>query len=279
MFGGRSTNPEEDTMLAMNRFLAMCVALLAALAASAAFAQAPAKSRLHLIQEKGVLRVGTTGDFNPMSILDTTTKTYKGFDIEAMEQLGKDLGVKIEWVPTEWATLVSGITSGHYDIFSGASLNMARAKVVAFSDPYFEAGTVPLVQRASLPKIKGWADINQKGVNIAVLMGTVFEEQAKAHFPNASVKSVQKPANGYQEVLAGRAEVTITSNVEASTLMQTYPNLVMIGTPTEMRNKRPFAYPVPQGDAAWLTYVNNWVALKKSEGFFQALEAKWMPRK
>ncbi len=259
--------------------LVRALTLLAALClATSVLAQAP-KSRLHTVLEKGVLRVGTTGDFNPMSILDPATKTYKGFDIEAMEQLAKDLGVKVEWVSTEWATLVQGIQAGHYDIFSGASLNMARAKVVAFSEPYFEAGTVPLIQRSTLPKIKGWTDLNQKGVNVAVLMGTVFEEQAKQHFPNATVKSIQKPANGYQEVLAGRADATITSNVEAATLMQTYPNLTMIGSAAEMRNKRPFAYPMPQGDTAWITYVNNWVALKRSEGFFQALEAKWMPRK
>ncbi|MFM9887991.1 MAG: substrate-binding periplasmic protein [Burkholderiales bacterium] len=262
-----------------HRLLATLAGIAIAFAASTAIAQAPAKSRLHTILEKGVVRVGTTGDFNPMSIRDTTTSTYKGFDIEAMEQLAKDMGVKVEWVPAEWATLTAGLTSGHYDIFSGASLNMARAKVVAFSDPYFEAGTVPLAQRKDLAKLKSWTDINQKGVNVAVLMGTVFEEQAKQHFPNATVKSIAKPANGYQEVLAGRAEVTITSNVEAATLMQTYPNLGLIGSTSEMRNKRPFAYPLPQGDAAWVTYVNNWIALKKSEGFFVALENKWMPRK
>jgi cyclohexadienyl dehydratase len=262
-----------------SQLIAASITLIAAFVAGTAFAQAGGKSRLHTILEKGVLRVGTTGDFNPMSIRDTASNRYKGFDIEAMEQLAKDLGVKIEWVPTEWATLVAGITAGHYDIFSGASLNMARAKVVAFSDPYFEAGTVPLVQRTNAAKFNSWSDINQKGVNVAVLMGTVFEEQAKQHFPNATIKSIQKPANSYQEVLAGRAEVTITSNVEATTLMQTHPSLTLVGSTTEMRNKRPFAYPLPQGDTAWLTYVNNWVALKKSEGFFQALEAKWMPRK
>jgi hypothetical protein len=26
----------------------------------------------------------------------------------------------------------------------------------------------------------------------------------------------------------------------------------------------------------WLTFVNNWVALKKSEGFFNQLESKWL---
>jgi len=261
------------------RHLAAATAAMAlAFTAGTALAQA-GKSRLQTILEKGVLRVGTTGDFNPMSLRDTANNSYKGFDIEAMAQLAKDMGVKVEWVPAEWATLTAGITSNHFDIFSGASLSMARAKVVAFSDPYFEAGTVPLVQRKDLPRFKGWSDLNQKGVNVAVLMGTVFEDQAKAHFPSATVKSIQKPANGYQEVLAGRAEATITSNVEASTLIQTHPTLAVVGTNSDMRNKRPFAYPMPQGDPTWVTYVNNWIALKKSEGFFEALEAKWMPRK
>jgi len=109
---------------------------------------APAKSRLQTVMELGTLRVGTTGDFNPMSMRDAATNSYRGFDVEAMEQLAKDMGVKVEWVPAEWATLVAGITSNRYDIFSGASLSIARAKTVAFSDPYIEAGTVPVIRKA-----------------------------------------------------------------------------------------------------------------------------------
>jgi cyclohexadienyl dehydratase len=115
-------------------------------------------------------------------------------------------------------------------------------------------------------------------VNVAVLLGTVFEEQAKVHFPNATVRSVEKPATGYQEVLANRAQVTLTSNIEAASLVKNYPNLTVVGTRTDMRNKRPFAYPVPQGDATWVIFLNNWIALKKSEGFFDALEAKHFGR-
>ncbi len=242
--------------------------------------QAQTKSRLQSVLERGSIRVGTTGDFNPMSVRDTGSNAYKGFDIEAMEQLAKDMGVKVEWVPTEWATLVAGLTSDRYDIFAGgSSLNMARAKTVAFTDPYLEAGTVPLVLKANAAKFKSWTEVNKKGVTVAVLLGTVFEEQAKSHFPQATVKSVEKPANGYQEVLAGRALVTVTSNIEAATLMQTYPTLTTVGTSADMRNKRPFAYPVPQGDATWVIFLNNWIALKKSEGYFQALETKWLGRK
>jgi len=261
----------------------MKIAPLAAVALAAGLLVQPAaaqtKSRLQTILERGTLRVGTTGDFNPMSIRDPQTNSYKGFDIDAMEQLAKDTGVKVEWVPTEWATLVAGISADRYDIFAGgSSLNMARAKTVAFTDPYFAAGTVPLVLKSNAAKFKTWADVNRKGTTVAVLLGTVFEEQAKAHFPNATVKSIEKPGNGYTEVLAGRAQVTITSNVEAAGLMQAHNQLTQVGASADMRNRRPFAYPVAQGDVVWLTYLNNWLALKKAEGYFDALEQKWMPR-
>jgi cyclohexadienyl dehydratase len=259
----------------MKFFRSLAVALTALGVALSGSALAQGKSRLQQILERGTLRVGTTGDFNPMSIRDPATNSYKGFDIDAMEQLAKDLGVKIEWVPAEWATLVAGITSDRYDIFSGASLSMARARTVAFSAPYLEAGTVPLVLRSNAARVKSWGDLNQRGTTVAVLMGTVFEEQARAHFPQAAVKGIEKPATGYQEVLAGRATATITSNIEASTLAKTYPNLAIVAG-AELRTKRPFAFPLPQNDHVWINYVNNWVALKQSEGFFESLEAKWL---
>src|SRR5262249_38915583 len=58
-----------------------------------AYAQAPAgaagKSHLQRILETGTLRVGTTGDFRPMSFRDTATNDYAGYDIEAAKELAK----------------------------------------------------------------------------------------------------------------------------------------------------------------------------------------------
>ena len=259
-----------------NLFLGLVIAVTALLPIQS---MAQTKSKLTQILERGTLRVGTTGDFNPMSIKDTATNTLTGFDIEAMTQLATDMGVKIEFVSAEWATLVNGIVSDRFDIFSGASLSMARAKTVAFSAPYLFAGTVPMSSKKGPGKFANWESINNPNVTVAVLLGTVFEQQARAHFPKAKIRAVEKPATGYQEVLAGRAQVTITSNVEAATLMKTYPDLQIVGNSSEMRNKRPFAYPMPQGDEVWLTFVNNWISLKEAEGFFGTLEAKWLSAK
>jgi cyclohexadienyl dehydratase len=243
-------------------------------------ALAQTKSKLTQILERGTLRVGTTGDFNPMSFKDTSTNSLVGYDIDAMNQLATDMGVKVEFVTTEWATLVNGIVSDRYDVFAGgSSLNMARAKTVAFTSPYIYAGTVPLINKKDAKKFPTWESINNSNVNVAVLMGTVFEQQAKSVFPKAKVRSVEKPATGYQEVLANRAQVTITSNVEAATLIKNYPDLQVVGSSADMKNKRPFAYPVVQGDAVWLTFLNNWIALKEAEGYFTTLETKWLSSK
>ena len=250
-------------------------ALLAGVRPTPASAQTTG-SRLARILESGTIRVGTTGDFNPMSFRDSATNSYAGYDIEAMTQLAADLGVNIEWVVAEWATITAGIGANRYDIFSGASVNVARARVAAFSLPYTEAGTVPLSLAAKAEDFGTWDAINQSGVRVAVSMGTVFEEQARAHFPNATIQAVQSPATGFQEVMAGRADVTITSNVEGGTLVSRFPDLRILVPGSEMRNRRPFAYVVAQDDHIWLNFVNTWVTLKRTEGFFADLDRKWL---
>jgi cyclohexadienyl dehydratase len=81
---------------------------------------ANAESRLQKIQEYGKLRVGTTGDWNPMSMKDPSNNSYVGFDIDVVTQLAADMGVELELVPTDWKSIVAGITSDKYDISTSA---------------------------------------------------------------------------------------------------------------------------------------------------------------
>ena len=85
------------------------------------------ESKLQKILNAGELKVGTTGDFNPMTVKDPATNTYKGFDIDVAKELAKDMGVKLTFVPTEWKTLVAGIISDKYDLSTSASLSPKRA--------------------------------------------------------------------------------------------------------------------------------------------------------
>jgi cyclohexadienyl dehydratase len=259
----------------MQSLKAVAAALLAAavLCATPAAAQ---ESTLTKVLESGKLRVGTTGDWNPMSMKDPASDSYTGFDIDVMTELAKDLGVEVEFVPTEWKTLVPGIVADKYDISTSASITAQRIRSVGFTDSYYTLGTVPLTRKQNLDRFATWEDINQEGVTVAVTLGTSQEQQAKALFPKATIRAIEAPARDFQEVLAGRADVSVTSNVEASKLVEAHDILAIVPV-EEPAAPADIAFLVGQGDQVWLNYLNHWIRIKENEGFFDALTEKWIP--
>ena len=77
-----------------------------------------------------------------------------------------------------------------------------------------------------------------------------------------------------QEVLAGRADVFVTSNLEGSTLKAKYKNVkeVKVDAP---RSPTPLAMLLPQGDQVWINFVNHWIKIKTAKGFFKKTAKKW----
>ena len=257
----------------MNFLKTAVISLLAISIAGAAQAQ---QSRLHKILAAGELRVGTTGDFNPMSMVDPATNSYRGFDIDVVTELASDMGVKVMFVPTDWKSIVNGIVADKYDITTSASITPQRIATVGFTESYFQVGTVPLTLKKNADKFDGWESINQPDVSVAVTLGTSQEQQVKRFFPNASVKAIEAPARDYQEVLTGRAMVSVTSNLEASTLMQTYPQLTTVSVEGP-RAPADLAFMVDQDDIVFLNFLDHWIQIKKNRGFFDDTIQTWMP--
>ena len=233
-----------------------------------------ADSVLNEILSSGKLKAGTTGDFNPFSVRDTATNKYKGYDIDIMSELAKDMGVEIEFVPTDWKTIVNGVVAGKYHITGSASIKTSRMKAAGFSESYLSVNFKPFTTDDKVSKFNGWDSINKSGVKIATTLGTAMEPMVKSWFPNASIKSVEAPARGYQEVLAGRADVFVTSNLEGSTLKAKYKNVkeVKVDAP---RSPTPLAMLLPQGDQVWINFVNHWIKIKTAKGFFKKTAKKW----
>ena len=111
-----------------------------------------AESKLDQILASGELKVGTTGDWDPMTLKDPATNKYKGFDIDVMRELAKDMGVKVKFVPAEWKTIVAGITADRYDISTSVTKTPKRAEVAGFTSSYYKYGTVPLVLKKNSKK-------------------------------------------------------------------------------------------------------------------------------
>ena len=233
------------------------------------------ESRLQRILANGELRVGTTGDWNPMTMIDTDSKERTGFDIDIANALASDMGVKVVFVPTTWKTLVNGVVADKYDITSSASISPKRALVAGYSGSYFAVEDVPMMLRKNKGKYNSWENLNNPSVKVAVTLGTVQEKRAEELFNKSEIIKVSSPARDYQEVLAGRADISMTSNLEAAKLVEKYPELMIVPV-QKGKNPTPLAMLLPQADQVWINYVNHWIVLKSERGFFEHLKVKWL---
>jgi len=255
------------------RVLALAAALAAMLAPPALAQQA--KSRLLTVQESGTLRVGTTGDFNPMSFKEPGSNEYKGHQIDVAKELAKQMGVKVEFVPSTWPTLINGLNANQYDIvMTGTSMSVARAKAVGFTMPWGRNAFVPLALKANEGKFKNWAELNDPKVTVAVNLGTTMEQFVQKELPKAQFRRVESPARDWQELLSGRVDVTISSLIEAAYLTKEYPQLVVLFR-EQPKNVIPMAFLVPIDDSVWLNFINNWIVINQAEGFFDRIAKEW----
>lgn len=227
---------------------------------------------LQEILERGVIRVGTTGDFF-MSSIDPETGERVGYDIELTTQLAEDMGVEIEYVATDWQNLVSGLAAGRYDITTGASFNSGRARTASYTRPIARVGTTAVIRTADAARFSSWDAINQPNVVVAVRQGSVFEDQAEVLVPDAQIRAIASPATEYQEVLAGRAAVAITSLFDGAQIAGEQENLQL--APIDLRNTNFIGILVPQEEHELRVFIDAWIRSKEFSGFIDELTRRW----
>ncbi len=261
-------------MLGVRRFGKLFLAGVLFLSA-VGVANAQQKSRLTTIQETNKLRVGTTGDFNPMSFRDPTTRELRGHQIDVANQLAKDMGVQVEFVPTDWRTLINGVIANQYDVvMTGTSMSVARAKAVGFTIPWGKNAFVPLVTKENAAKFKTWDSLNDPAVTVAFNLGTTMEQFVARDLPKAKVRRVESPARDWQELISGRVDATITSLIEGAALTDQYPQLQMLFTDTP-RNGIPMSFITAIDDVVFLNFLDSWIRIRTADGWFEETNKKW----
>lgn len=256
--------------------------LPAAAAAAAALAipiqaqaQAAGSSRLAAIQSSGRIRFGTTGDFNPMSFRDPASREYRGHQIDAANQLARDMNVRAEFVATDWRTLINGLQADQYDVvFTGTSMSVPRAMAASFTMPWGRNAFVPLVRRRDANRFANWDALNQRSVTIGVNLGTTMETWVQSALPGATLRRVESPARDWQELLGNRVDATMSSLIEAAFLTREYPDLVAIFQNTP-RNPIPMAFLSPLNDMVFANFLNAWITIRTASGFFDEINGKW----
>ena len=84
-----------------------------------------------IIQQRGTVLVGTTGDYRPLSYKEPETGTYWGFDLDVAGEIAKKMNVSVTYVPTSWPTLTADVEDPALFDFAIGGINekFARANL------------------------------------------------------------------------------------------------------------------------------------------------------
>ena len=233
---------------------------------------------LEEIAARGKIRIGTTGDYRPMSYLNAETGEYEGIDAELSQLIADSLGVTIEYVPTTWSTLTQDTLDGKFDIaLCGISRNYNREKIMAMSDGYGVGifGKTILCRKADVKKFKTLADINKPNVRVMINPGGTNEKFAYANLKNAKIIVHNDNAGIPHEISIGNADIMITETVEALSYIRADKNLAapMINEPF---TRHSCGILMQKGDQEFLNYINFVLAELRMDGTLDKLENKYL---
>ena len=98
------------------------------------------------VRDRGVLRVGTDASYAPMSSFAPDGHTIIGMEPDLGVEIGRVLGVRLQFVKTTFSTLLADVAGGGLDVAMSAMTDTPeRAKTADFVN-YFSAGTAIVVQ-------------------------------------------------------------------------------------------------------------------------------------
>jgi cyclohexadienyl dehydratase len=256
----------------MRRFLSRLTAALL-LATTAVHAQQA--SRLDEIIKRGSLRVGMTGDYLPFTSLDKSTQKFRGFDVDMAEQLGKALGVKVEYVQTAWPQLTRDFEADKFDIaMSGVSITLDRQKIGLFSTPIMRDGKTPIARCPDAARFSAIADIDKPGIRVIENPGGTNERFARANFKNADIAIHGDNVTIFDEITRGNADLMITDASETRYQQKLHPGVLCAVHPDKPFNFAEKAYWL-QRDGAFKAFVDQWLHIATEDGSFEKIYAAW----
>ncbi|TLX64013.1 ArtI protein [Stutzerimonas nosocomialis] len=246
------------------------------LASGAAFA-APSASLLDAAQQRGTLSVCTTGDYKPYTFL-REDGGYEGIDIALTESLARSLGVKVQWVPTTWKTLMPDFLAGKCDMaVGGVSISLERQKKAFFSDPITVDGKIPFVRCDDVDKYQTIAQLNQPSVRLIEPPGGTNEAFVHRELPKAQLELYHDNTVIFRHVAENKADVMITDASEALYQQRNYPTLCAVNPDKPLQYSEK-AFLLPRDDSAFKAYVDQWLHLTKATGEYQRIADAWLAK-
>ena len=187
---------------------------------------------LEKIQKNGKLVVGMSADYAPYEFhyIDENGKdVIGGFDVDIANEIANKIGVNLVIQEMDFDALVSALPAGKVDlVMSGMNPTEERAKVVDFSEVYYNSKHGILVRAEDADKYQTFADL--EGAKVGVQLGSTQEKIAKTEIPNVNLQQLSNINNLILELKAGKVDAIVMEKPVAEMAVKSNPELA-VGKP------------------------------------------------
>jgi polar amino acid transport system substrate-binding protein len=233
-----------------------------------------ASETLDRILAEKKIKVGIVPGWPKFLVMNPDTKKYEGFLADDLANFEQRMGIKVEFVATNWAGIVAGLQAGTFDVMVGGGITPERAAAVAFGEPYAFFHTSALTR----PDAKGasLADLDQPGKVFTVVSGTAMHSYARRRVKNAKLSALGDSSAAVLDVMQGRADAYIgdswTNYVRAKERPTELKVIDFKDNETEWGG---LAFAVRYRDTDVLTLLDAYVRAMKMQRWYHDLTAKY----
>ena len=236
---------------------------------------AHAQDTLTRVKQAGVLKIGTETAFAPFDFIKDGD--HVGLNVDLFKDIGKEMGVKIEWIALPWEGVLPGLEAGKFDMVGGpATITKARMERYRFSTPVADA-SIALLKRMGDKSIMKPADIAGKAVGGGKSSAQLAQLKAFAEsLGKADVREYPGNNEAYADLAAGRISAVGNSIANIAYVAQQRPDTFEVVMPP-FGAKSYFGYiGRKDADSAKLMDAVDAAILKmKKDGRLATLQKKW----
>ena len=217
------------------------------------------------IKESGEINIGVFSDKNPFGYVDENGE-YQGYDVYFAERIGKDLGVKINYVSTEAANRVEYLETGKVDIIlANFTVTDERAEKVDFALPYMNVALGVVSHEDNVIE-----DLSQVTGDdqIIVISGTTAETYLEKNNPEIKLQKFDTYATAKTSFENGTGVAWANDNTEVIAYSLENEGYV-VGIPS-LGSQDTIAPAVSKGNSTLLDWLNDEIKKLGEENFFHA---------
>ncbi len=244
--------------------------LVVALSLLAMSTLATAETTLEKIKRTGTMTAANSFEYAPFGFVEDGKNV--GLDVDLATEIGRRMGVKVEFQKIDFVGLIGALQSGRVDILATAlTYTPDRASKVLFSEPYYDGG-IGAAYNATGVKIATVADL--AGKRIGFQLGSSGERYLKEQLKPEQVdqmKSYNSLPFALKDLEAGRIDAVVQALPAVRYAMRNMSKLRV----TDVWDSRIVGMNARMDDKALMEEINKHLRAMKTDGSYDKLVVKW----